>query len=246
MRHHSAVLDFPKDLLARPSLQLQIIEVLGNMDIAVDEPIRRVGLIKLHQLRLFQIIEEKLHLTLIEDLGGVSVGMVPYETFSDPTLVRIKVEHVVKEVVYGTPDEGEMRVHARQADRAVGKQRHKTGGIPKNSHVAILHDVGAFRALGPDQFGHEPPFQNKSLELFFEAGDVAIARSELGVLRRGEFSHPQLADTKMGDGCVLHPGLGDQEDLRVRVENPHMLDGMAQVAGDGPVMIKEKCKLVVQ
>jgi hypothetical protein len=36
-----------------------------------------------------------------------------------------------------------------------------------------------------------------------------------------------LADTEPRDGCVLNPGLRDQKDLRVRIENPHMLDGMA-------------------
>ena len=246
MRHQPAVHDVPKDFFAGASLQLHEIEVLGNVDIAVDEAIRRVGLIKLHQLRLFQVIEEKLHLTLIEDLGGVSVSMVPCETLSDPTLVRIKVEHVVKEVVYGTPDEGEMRVHARQADWAVGKERHKTGGITKHSHVAILHDVGALGALRPDQFGDEPSFKNESLELLFETGDMTIGRPKLQELRRGELRHSQLADTKARDGCVLNPGLRDQKDLRVRIENPHMLDGMAQVTGNGPVMIKEKCELVVQ
>ena len=55
MRHQPAVHDVPKDFFARPPLQLHEIEILGNVDIAVDESIRRVGLIKLHQLRLFQV-----------------------------------------------------------------------------------------------------------------------------------------------------------------------------------------------
>lgn len=246
MGNQPAIRDIPEYFFAWASLQLHEIEILGNVDVAVDESIRRVGLVKLHQLRLFQVIEEKLHLALIEDLGGVSVGMVPCETFRDSALVTVKVEHVVKEVVDGTSDEGEVGIHARQADRAVGKEGHKTGGIAKHSHVAILHEVGALGALRPDQFGDEPSFKNESLELLLEAGDMTVGCPELRELRRGELRHSQLADTEARDGCVLNPGLRDQKDLRVRIENPHMLDGMAQITGDGSVMVKEECEVVVQ
>ena len=68
MRNQSAIRDCPKYFLARPSLQLHEIEVLGDMNVAVDKSIRRIGLVKLHQLRLLEVIKEKLHLALIENL----------------------------------------------------------------------------------------------------------------------------------------------------------------------------------
>lgn len=216
------------------------------MDVAVDESIRYIGPVKLHQFRLFQVIEEKLHLALVKNLRRVSLGTVSLQTLRNPTFVGIKTEHVVEKLVNGTPDEREMRIHARQADRAIGKERHNTGGIAKHSHVAVLHDVGAFGTLGPDQFSDKPPFQNESLELFLEAGDMTVGRPELRELWRGEFGHGQLADTEACDGRILDSGFRDQKDFGFRVENPHMLDGMAQITGDGPIMVKEKCEIVVQ
>ena len=189
---------------------------------------------------------EKLHLALVENLWGILIDMVPLQTFHDSEFVRVKVEHVVEEVVDGTPDKSKMRIHARQADRTIRQKRDERGNITKDSHIAVLHNIGAVGTLGPDQFGYEPSFQDESLELLLEAGDVTISLPELREFRRDEFGHRQLTDTEISDGRILDPGLRDQKNLRVRVENPHMLDGMTQVAGYQAVMIKKKCEIVVQ
>ncbi len=174
MRHQSAVHDVPKDFFAGASLQLHEIEILGNVDVAVDESTGCIGWVELHQLRLLDVVEKELHLALVENRGRIFIGMVPLQALSNPALVRVKIEHIVQEVVDGAPDESEMRVHTGQTDRTTGQKRDEQGNISKDSHIAVLHNVGAFGPLRPDEFGHEPSFQDEPLELFLEAGDVAI------------------------------------------------------------------------
>jgi hypothetical protein len=49
MRHKLAVFKIPENFFARPSLQLHEIKALRNVNVTVDESIRRVGLVELHQ-----------------------------------------------------------------------------------------------------------------------------------------------------------------------------------------------------